>query len=126
MKFASKGKDHSAAHARREERNALIIKLATEIVGWGYGRIQGVMQNLGWHKISTSTIGEVLRSAGISPSPERSSRIDWKTFIRIHADQLAATDFFTVPVWTLKGLAMYRVHLFCCASLASVVAYAPQ
>ena len=110
IKFASKGKDHSAAHARREERNALIVKLANENASWGYGRIQGVM--LGWHKktISTSTIGEVLRSAGISPSPERSSRIDWKTFIRIHADQLAATDFFTVPVWTLKGLAMYRVH----------------
>ncbi|MGF1484930.1 MAG: hypothetical protein ACFBZ8_11265 [Opitutales bacterium] len=110
MKFAPKGRDHSAAHARREARNALIIKLATENAGWGYTRIQGVMQSLGWHKLSTSTIGEVLREAGIRPSPERGSRLDWKTFIRIHADQLAATDFFTVPVWTLRGLVMYRVH----------------
>ena len=110
MKFAPKGRDHSAAQSRREERNALIIRLAVENAGWGYSRIQGVMQNLGWHKLSTSTIGEVLRNAGIEPSPERSSRIDWKTFIRIHADQLAATDFFMVPVWTLRGLVLYRVH----------------
>jgi putative transposase len=110
MKFAPKGCDRSAAHARREERNALIIKLATENAGWGYTRIQGVMQSLGWPKLSTSTIGEVLRNAGIEPSPERCSRLDWKTFIRIHADQLAATDFFMVPVWTLRGQVMYRVH----------------
>lgn len=53
MKFAPKGRDHSAAKARREERNALIIKLATENAGWGYGRIQSVMQSLGWTKLST-------------------------------------------------------------------------
>ena len=62
------------------------------------------MQNLGYPKLSTSTIGEVLREAGIRPSPERSSRLDWKTFVRVHADQLAAADFFMVPVWTLRGM----------------------
>lgn len=76
MKFAPKGRDHSAAHARREERNALIIRLAMENAGWGYSRIQGIMQNLGWTTLSTSTIGEVLRKVGILPSPERSSRVD--------------------------------------------------
>ncbi len=110
MAYGPKGRDHSVVHARRAERNALIIKLAVENSGWGYTRIQGVMQNLGYPKLSTSTIGEVLREAGIRPSPERSSRLDWKTFIRVHADQLAATDFFMVPVWTSRGLAMYRVH----------------
>lgn len=110
MKFSPKGRDHSAAHKRRAERNALIIRLATENAGWGYTRIQGVMQNLGYHTISTSTIGEVLRGVGITPSPDRSSRMDWKTFVRIHQDQIAATDFFMVPVWTLKGIVMYRVH----------------
>lgn len=36
--------------------------------------------------------------------------MSWKEFVRIHTEQLAATDFFFVPVWTLKGLAMFRVH----------------
>ena len=106
MKYAPKGRDHTAAQARREARNALIIKLADENAGWGYRRIQGVMQSLGWHKLGTSTVGEVLRAAGIGPSPERSSRLDWKAFLRIHVDQLAATDFFMVPVWRLRGLAI--------------------
>ena len=114
MKFAPKGDSktdrRTAAEKRREKRNALIIKLASENRGWGYGRIQGVMKKLGWHKLSTSTIGEVLRKAGIRPNPDGGSKLDWKTFVRVHADQLAATDFFFVPVMTLRGIVMYRVH----------------
>ncbi len=110
MKYAPKNRDLSAAKERRAKRDALIIKIASENAGWGYGRIQGMMQHLGYHKISTSTIGEVLREAGIQPSPTRGRGVSWKEFVRIHAEQIAATDFFFVPVWTLKGLAMFRVH----------------
>jgi len=110
MKYAPKGRDLSAAKARSAKRDALIIKIASENAGWGNGRFQGMMQHLGYHKISTSTIGEVLREAGIQPSPTRGRGVSWKEFVRIHAKQIAATDFFFVPVWTLKGLAMFRVH----------------
>ncbi len=110
MKYTPKGRDLSAAKARSAKRDALIIKIATENTGWGYGRIQGMMQHLGYHKISTSTIGEVLRESGIQPSPTRKRGVSWKEFVRIHAEQIAATDFFFVPVWTLRRLAMFRVH----------------
>ncbi len=56
MKFAPKGNDLSAARARREERNALIIKLASENAGWGYERIQGVMLQIGRNLTMPSTV----------------------------------------------------------------------
>jgi|GEM_PF-4827837 len=68
------------------------------------------MQHLGYNKIGTSMIGEVLREAGMQPSPNRGKRMDWKTFFRIHAEPIAVTDFFFVPVWTTKGFVMYSVH----------------
>jgi len=49
MKYAPKNRDLSAAKERRAKRDALIIKIASENTGWGYGRIQGIMQHLGYH-----------------------------------------------------------------------------
>jgi hypothetical protein len=43
-------------------------------------------------KISMSTIGEVLREAGIQPSPTRGRGISYKEFVRFHAEQICATD----------------------------------
>ncbi|WP_129782362.1 DDE-type integrase/transposase/recombinase [Peristeroidobacter soli] len=40
---------------------------------------------------------------------ERGKRTSWSTFRKAHWDSIAATDFFTVEVFTLRGLVTYYV-----------------
>ena len=54
----------------------LIIQFAKENRGWGYGSIQGALQNLG-HDVSRSTIARVLKRAGIEASPDRRKGMSW-------------------------------------------------
>ena len=77
--------------------------MAEENRGWGYTRIQGALANLG-HEIGRGTIADILRQAGMEPAPERGRKTTWVEFLRTHWDVMAATDFFTVEVWTLGGL----------------------
>ena len=46
----------------------------------------------------------MLKRNGIEPSPERSRRTPWSTFLKAHWKVLAASDFLTVEVWTGRGL----------------------
>jgi hypothetical protein len=43
------------------------------------------------------------------PSPERRKGTTLKEFLTTHWDSIAATDFFTVEVWTASGLVRYHV-----------------
>jgi putative transposase len=81
----------------------LILRMAQENPGWGYTRIQGALANL-HHKVGRGTIANVLKRNGIEPSPERSRRTPWSTFLKAHWKVLAASDFLTVEVWTSRGL----------------------
>jgi transposase InsO family protein len=81
----------------------LIVRMAQENPGWGYTRIQGALANLS-QKVGRGTIANVLKRNGIEPSPERSRRTPWSTFLKAHWKVLAASDFLTVEVWTAKGL----------------------
>ena len=54
----------------------------------------------------------MLRRHNIPPAPKRKQTISWKDFIRAHMAVLAATDFFTVEVLTLRGLMTYYVLFF--------------
>ncbi|MFT5412269.1 MAG: putative transposase [Verrucomicrobiales bacterium] len=40
----------------------------------------------------------------MEPAPERERKTTWAAFIKTHWEMLEATDFFTVEVWTLRGL----------------------
>ena len=86
----------------------LVVRLATENRDWGYDRIAGALANLG-HDVSDQTVGNILKRQGIPTAPERKKTTTWKEFIRSHGDVLAATDFFTAEVWTLRGLVTYYV-----------------
>ena len=86
----------------------LILKMARENRSWGYTRLQGALANLR-HEIGRGTIAKVLKEAGLDPSPDRRKGMTWKEFLRIHGNTLAATDFFTVEVWTPLGLVRYHV-----------------
>jgi putative transposase len=84
----------------------LIVRMATENAGWGYLRIQGELKKVG-HNVARTTIANTLKANGIAPSPNRPT--SWKTFLKSHADVIAAADFFTVDVWTKSGLVTHYV-----------------
>ncbi len=86
----------------------LVLRMAEENLSWGYDRIQGALANLG-HIIAPNTVKNILIRHGIDPAPARKKRTSWKTFLKAHWDVIAATDFFTVEVWTHRGLVTYFV-----------------
>ena len=90
------------------EITELVLRMATENDDWGYDRIQGALANLG-HIIAPNTVKNILKRHGIEPAPERGKRTSWKTFLKAHWGVMAATDFFTVEVWTPRGLVTYYV-----------------
>jgi putative transposase len=95
----------------KREVEELIIRMASENRDWGYDRIAGALDNLGY-EISDQTVGNVLRRHGLLPAPERKRSTTWAAFIRTHVALLAGTDFFTAEVLTLRGLVTYYVLFF--------------
>jgi putative transposase len=90
---------------------ALIVRMAEENRDWGYRRIQGALSNLG-HEPARSTIAQILERQGIEPAPERIRKTTWKEFLSQRWELIVATDFFTVEVWTKRGLQRIIVLFF--------------
>jgi putative transposase len=105
-KYRSPGRPPTAA-----DISALVVRMAEENRGWGYRRIQGALSNLG-HIVARTTIANILKRHGIEPAPERSRKTTWKEFLTRHWDQIVATDFFTMEVWTCSGLTRFIVLFF--------------
>ena len=84
----------------------LTVKFANENPTWGYDRIQGELAKVGYH-ICDSTVGNILKSHGIEPAPQRKRTGSWATFLKAHWDVMAAIDFTTVEVWTKSGLVTF-------------------
>jgi putative transposase len=94
-----------------QELEALVVRMAQENRSWGYDRIAGALQHLGY-TISDQSVGNILKRHGIPPAPARKTTTTWTEFIRMHMDVLVATDFFTAEVWTACGLVTYYVLFF--------------
>jgi putative transposase len=90
---------------------ALVTRMAMENRSWGYRRIQGALSNLG-HLLAFKTIANILKEHGIEPAPERSRKTTWKEFLTRHWEQIVASDFFTIEVWTPTGLKRFIVLFF--------------
>ena len=88
-----------------------MVRMADENRDWGYRRIQGALSNLG-HKLTRSTIAEILNRHGIDPALERSRKTTWKEFLTRPWDLIVAADFFTMEVWTRRGLQRFVVLFF--------------
>src|SRR4051795_4074750 len=95
----------------RPELEALVVRMAEENRGWGYRRIQGALSNLKC-KLARSTIAAILERHGIEPAPERNRKTTWKEFLTQHWELIVAADFFTVEVWTRKGLQRFTILFF--------------
>jgi len=102
----------------------LVLHIAKESPTWGYDRIQGALANLG-HRISDTTVANILKAHGIEPAPDRRRQSTWKTFLAAHWDVLASVNFTTIEVWTrsrlvtcyllfVMELATRRVHFAGC------------
>ena len=77
----------------------------------GYTRIVGALLNLG-HNLARDTVANILKRNGIEPAPERSRKTTWKEFLAQHWEMIVAADFFTIEVWTAKGLQRFLVLFF--------------
>ena len=93
------------------ELERLVVRMAEENRRWGYRRIQGALGTLG-HKLARSTIANILCRHGIEPAPERGRKTTWKEFLAQHWELIVAADFFTIEVWTARGLKRFLVLFF--------------
>ena len=77
--------------------------MARENPRWGAVRIVGALRACGID-VSASTV-RVYRWQGLRrpPSPQ------WRTFLRLHAPNIWASDFFTVQTWTFRTLYVFVV-----------------
>src|SRR5215467_9846732 len=89
------------------------LALVSTQSSWGYRRIQGEALKLGF-KISHMGVAKILRRQRIPPAPRRAGHRTWREFVRQHAAQMLACDFFTVEtVW------LQRLHVLFFIEIAS-------
>jgi len=92
------GRPRTVASIRR-----LVLRLARENGTWGYRRIHGELALLGVTG-AASTVWEILRDAGVDPSPDRAAT-SWAAFLRGQAETILACDF--IETVTLTGPRQY-------------------
>ncbi len=83
------------------EVRELILRMARENPLWGSVRIQGELRKLGYH-VSSRSVRRYRRAVRRRP-PSQS----WRTFLRNHAPQIWAADFFTVQTITMRTLYVF-------------------
>src|SRR5918996_223345 len=111
QKYDGSGKRGPGRPRTAADIEQLVGQMAEENRNWGYRRIQGALSNLG-HELARSTIADILERHGIEPAPERSRKTTWKEFLTQHWELIVAADFFTIEVWTAKGLQRFIVLFF--------------
>lgn len=79
------------------EVRRLIRKISTENPTWGSPRLEGELSKLGY-TVRKSTIEKYMVRMSKPPSQT------WRTFLKNHAKDIVACDFFTVPTVTFSTL----------------------
>ena len=104
------------------EIRELVLRLARENPRWGYQRIVGELNGLGF-VVSATTVKKILHQAGLGPAGSRGG-LSWCAFLRTQAQSMLAVDFFTVETMSLQRLYVLffielgsrRVHLAGCTA----------
>ena len=79
-KYDGSAKRSAGRPATPAEVRDLILRMAAQNLTWGYTRLQGALQNLGY-EIGRGTIAKVLKQAGVDPAPGRQKGTPWKEFL---------------------------------------------
>jgi transposase InsO family protein len=95
-RWKSRGRGAGRPKIKREIRD-LIRRLSRENPLWGVPRIQAELRLLG-HDVADGSVTKYMVHARKPPSPT------WRTFLKNHAHQIAAIDFFAVPTVTFSVL----------------------
>src|SRR5204863_3263991 len=111
QKYDGSGKRRPGRPRTSGEIEALVVRMAEANRDWGYRRILGALSNLGY-PIARGTVANILKQHGIEPAPERKRKTTWKEFLSRHWELIVAADFFTVEVWTRRGLQRFLVLFF--------------
>ena len=85
----------------RQQRRALILRLALENPRWGYQRIVGELKGLGIRV--GNDVKKILHETQLGPAGKRKGP-SWREFVRAHAKSIIAVDFFTVDTVCLQRL----------------------
>jgi len=80
----------------------LIRRMSEENPLWGAPRIHGVLLKLGF-KVAESTVSRYMMR---HPGPPSQT---WRTFLRNHAEAIAAIDLCVVPTLTFESLFAFVV-----------------
>ncbi len=94
----------------------LVIRFKEENPRWGYQKITDQIVYLG-HKISKSSVKNILIENSYDPEPDLTGRSTWHEFIKSHWDVLAACDLFTIEL--LVGRKLVRCTVFFVMELAT-------
>jgi hypothetical protein len=88
------------------ELRELIRRMSMENALWGASRIHGELLKLGY-EVAQSTVSKYMARGGKPPSQ------GWKTFLRNHAEAIAAVDMCIVPTVTFERLFAFLVLGHC-------------
>ena len=102
-----RGKRGPAPTKQRMIRD-LVLRMAQENPGWGYGHIHGELMALGYD-IHWQTVRRVMIDLGLLDDPDPERKTSWSTFLRSHWESISACDFFSIEAWSLRGLTRYMV-----------------
>jgi hypothetical protein len=84
------------------ELRELIRRMSLENALWGASRIHGELLKLGY-EVAQSTVSKYMARGGRPPSQS------WKTFLRNHAEAIAAVDMCMVPTLSFERLFAFLV-----------------
>ena len=92
----------------------LVIRFKEENPRWGYQKITDQIVYLG-HKISKSSVKNILIENGYDPEPDLTVKSTWHEFINSLWDVLAACDFFTIELLVrhklIRGTVFFVIEL---------------
>ncbi|MBS3735491.1 MAG: helix-turn-helix domain-containing protein, partial [Phycisphaerae bacterium] len=61
----------------------LVLRMAAENPGWGYGRMYGELKKLGYD-VHWQTVRRVMKDCGLLDDPSPEPQTSWKTFLASH------------------------------------------